>query len=664
MVANVSARTPNPKLSSEFVNKNTSRIDSSNLRKNPKRPPLLPSEAENGPTVQLQRPKSREITSRYLSSSSTSSSSSSNSSNSVSSRRSASPMVSRIMTTTAMTPAPQNFVRRAQSAERRRPGTPRPSSEEMSTAAKLLVTSKRSLSVSFQGESFAMAVGKAKPVPSPSPAPACAQSVNGLSTARKGTPESRKPTSVRDRMVNSSLKVSDQQRWPGRSKPGNSSFLTRSLDYGAASEQARFNGSLSAVKTMQKSTIDVNNRLKTETRFEPHNKDVELEEKVEDVANGNSTSSNAAAADAAPSESESVSSWSNAGLQKCGYVAQSGGVPRGIIVPARFWQETRNRLRRVPEPGSPVSKNNGSKIMNVSKVTGAKKNNNDSPVSSPRIVSSNRGISSPIRGGTRPSSPNKCLNSSINYAVRGMPSPTRVRNGVASMLSNDVCSTPSILSFAADMRRVKMGENRIEDAHQLRLLYNRQLQSLFVNARAETAQLAQTETAERSLYNAWVTTSKLRHSVKSKRLELQLLSQNLRLFAILNEQVPYLDNWDMMERDYCTALAGAIGALESSIVRLPVVGGARADIQDVKNAVYSAIDVMQGMASSICILLPKVEQVNVWISELACLVASERALVVQSKDMLSKLTEMEVKDCSLRAHILQLRCLRPVLTTN
>ncbi|KAL3505066.1 hypothetical protein ACH5RR_034907 [Cinchona calisaya] len=644
MVAAVSAKTPNPKLSSAVVNKNNSR-NLNNIQQNLKRSPLSPSEAENGPAGQLRRPKSREVSSRYLSSSSTSTSSSistsssSNSSNSSASRRSASPMASRTTTTAIMTPEVRNSVRRAQSAERRRPGTPRESSGEMSSAVKLLMTSKRSLSVSFQGESFSMAVNKAKPAPAPAPTPA----VSGLSSARKGTPERRKATPVKDRTENSSFKPGDQRRWPGRSKPVNSSFLTRSLDYGAAADKARFNESANVGKTMQKSIIDESNRPKTGTRLGPDMKNV--------VASGNSATF---MADTAPSDSDSVSSGSTTGLQECGSVAPARGIPRGIVVPARFLEGTNNRLRRLPEPGSPMSKNNGSKLNSASKLNGAKKFLNDSPVSSPRVVSS-RGFSSPLRAGTRPASPSKCLNSSINTPSRGLPSPTRMRNGVASVMSNDLCSTASMLSFAADMRRGKVGENRIADAHELRLLYNRELQWRFVNARAKTAQLVRMETAQRSLYNAWVASSKLRNSVRSKRMELQLLSQNLRLFSILDRQVPYLENWDIIERDHCTALSGAIEALEASTVRLPVVGGARADIQDLKSAICSAVDVMQAMASSICASFPKVEQVNTWISELVSLTSNERALINQCKDLLSKLMEMEVKDFSLRAHTLQSR---------
>ncbi|KAL7210679.1 hypothetical protein ACSBR1_032106 [Camellia fascicularis] len=40
----------------------------------------------------------------------------------------------------------------------------------------------------------------------------------------------------------------------------------------------------------------------------------------------------------------------------------------------------------------------------------------------------------------------------------------------------------------------------------------------------------------RSLYNGWVATSKLLHSIKTKRIELQLLRQNLMLYSILKGQ--------------------------------------------------------------------------------------------------------------------------------
>ncbi|KAF5955516.1 hypothetical protein HYC85_008372 [Camellia sinensis] len=593
----------------------------------PKRTPLLPSESDNG-VVGTRRPKSREVISRYFSSTSststtTTSNSTSSSSNSCSSRRSPSPLVSRTVPMTPM-PASSAAIKRSQSVERRRPATPRPNTPgnagEMSAAAKLLVNSSRSLSVSFQGQSFSLPISKTKPAPA-------------TSSSRKATPERRKATPVRNQTENS--KPNDEHRWPGRSREV--SFLTRSLD--CAVEKKKLGGSGSVVRALQQSMIIESTKTSFNGRLKVQPTNTELDKSPE-------------ASDLVALDTESVSSGSTGGVQEFGNVSQVREGTRGIIVPARFWQETTNRLRRLPEPGSPVSKNNGLKTIAQSKLSAMKKSFIDSP------------ISSPLRGAVRPASPSKVVTSSASSPSRGMQSPSRVRNGVGSMLNNNnLSNTPSILSFAADVRRGKVGENRILDAHLLRLLYNRHLQWRFMNARADAAMLVQKVTAEKSLYNAWVTTSKLRHSVKSKRVELQVLRKNLKLYSILKGQMLHLDDWDLIDRDHSISLSGAIEALESSTLRLPVVGGARADIQSVKDAISSAVDVMQVMASSICALLTKVDQVNSLASQLANITAKERGLLDQCKDLLSTLTALQAKDCSLRTHILQQRHTPLSLTT-
>lgn len=609
VVAAAMSTTPNSKV--------LSRGGAPNQKPKPKRPPLLPSEADNGP----RRPKSREVTSRYLSSNSSSTStttsssatsssySSSSNSNSSTPRMFPSPLVSR---TVPVTPSPA-VNKRSQSAEKRRPATPRPGvAGEMSMSAKLLVTSSRSLSVSFQGESFAFPISKAKSKPAPAG--------NSL---RNGTPERRKvgaATPGRDQTENS--KPIEQHRWPGRSRDGN--FLTRSVDF--TNERTKTSGSESAVRALPKSMID-------ETRVKP-----KLEKTVNKVVNDSaSVTGSVANSDHVASDTESVSSGGTSGALEV--TSQVRGGPRGVVVPARFWQETNNRLRRVPEPGSPVSKNN--------KLFSANKHLNDGPILSPR------GLSSPVRGAVRPASPSRRVVSSTPAAARGMASPTRAKNGVVASNGN-LNNSLSLLSFAAEARGGKVGELRIVDAHLLRLLHNKHLQWRYANARADAAMSVQRGTAEKSLYNAWVTTTKLRHSVRAKRIEIQLLRQNLKMHYILKNQMPYLDTWDHAEKDHSNSLAGVIVALESSTLRLPVVAGAKADIQSMKDSIRSAVDVMQAIASSIFPLLTKVEHLNSLVSELASVTTNESAFLDQCKDLLSTLTAMQVKDCSLRTHILQL----------
>lgn len=534
-----------------------------------------------------------------------------------------------------MKPATPTPTRRAQSVERRRTPTPTPVKSgvaELSSAARLLMKTTRSLSVSFQGESFKLPVSKAKPAPAPAPA----------TSLRKGAPEKpRANTLVKDQR--DEMKISDQYRWPGRSKAMNSSILTRSLDCGA--DKSKLFGSGNGIRDSNNSVM----KSKRETRLKSDSVNGEVTRKDQCSDDANSGSMSVKSADCGVSDSDSVSSGSTLG----GSVARVKGGLRGIVVPARFLQETDNRLRKEVEPafGSPKVKNNDSKMKNSSTPIGTRKCL--PPVSLSKAESVGGRFTSPIRGGTRLASISKGLFTSVNSpSPRGRPSPTRTRNGKPD--NSDDVNTPSVLSFTSDMKRVRVGENRVNDAHELRMLYNRQLQWRFVNARAEAALLIQSGTAERSLYNAWVTISKLRHSIRSKRIQLQLLTQNLKLYSILKGQASYLETWCLIDSDHCLSLSEARQALETSIANLPFVDGAMADIQLLKTAMCSAADVMQRMTSSVGSHMIMVEQVSLLASELANTTANEITLVDQGKNLLSGLTAMQVNECSLKTHILQL----------
>ncbi|KAL0352140.1 UNVERIFIED_CONTAM: QWRF motif-containing protein 2 [Sesamum calycinum] len=432
---------------------------------------------------------------------------------------------------------------RAVSAERRRQGATTPSNAE-----RMLVTSMRSLSVSFQGESYSLPVSKVKPPPAAAGTPG---------SLRKGTPERKKAgvTPVRDRRErdreNSRPSDHQQHRWPGRLRGENSSFFTRSLDYGTG--RVKLSGSGSALKELRKSVADENSRNKVSNDLKLENHDV-------DVRGTSELNGRPRLGESRNSDSESVSSESTAG----GNVIQLRGGPRGVVVPGRFSQDASNRVHKVLDPGSPLSSVASNRTLGHSKLIVAKKFQNDSPVSSPREVFASRGLS-PLRGGMKAASPSKALTSS-GALLRGMASPTRARSGLGtSMNDSNMCSTPSMLTFAVDMRKGKLGENRIADAHDLRLLYNRLLQWRLANAKLENTLLVQEQTA----------------------------------------QEPHLESWGLFERDHCNSLSGAIEALEASTIRLPLVGGARADIDKVQEAIFSAVDMMQAMASSVCSLLTK-----------------------------------------------------------
>ncbi|XP_047315809.1 QWRF motif-containing protein 2 [Impatiens glandulifera] len=593
-----------------------------------RRPPLLPSERDNAVSG-LKRPKSRQVPSRYMSPSpSTSTSTTSNFSASSTPRRCASPLVSRNSTPSLSTATPSSGTKRSVSVDRRRSLPTRPltpdlesklgNAGEVSSARRLLVTSTRSLSVSFQGESFSLPISKTKVTP-PSP---------NLNSVRKCTPERRRSTTplkgkvdgAADQVDNS--KPIDQHRWPARTRQPN--FLGRSLD--CTDDRKKL------FSPVQQSMIDETRRTSFDGRLNH-----DYTQKTRNQAlEGNSINEVALPSDLTASDSDSVSSGSNSGQQD-NYVgtARLQNGPAGIAVSARFWQETNSRMRRLQDPGSPLSTSPMAKTTATSKFGS---------------MSSQRTISSPLRGGVRPASPSRTVSSS---PLRRLASPSRVRNSVGEIIGSNLNETPSVLSFAVDVRRGKVGENRIFDAHLLRLLYNRDMQWRFVNARTEAALLAQKRSVEKNLWNAWITISDLRDSVTKKRHRLKLLRQKLKLASILKGQMKCLEEWASLDKHHSVSLFGAIEALEASTLRLPVVG-ALADVQSIKDAINSAGDVMQAMSSSIYSLLLKVEEMNCLVGELTGVISKGQAQLERCKDFLSALSAMQVMDCSLTTHLLQL----------
>lgn len=445
----------------------------------PKRPPLLPSESDNAiaPPAPPRRPKAREVTSRYMSSSSSSSSFSSPP------KRSNSPLVTRAVNSNSnsnmnlarqkLTPA---VMQRSQSTERRRQGTPRPNNGETPVAQRMLLTSTRSLSVSFQGESFSFQVSKAKPPPA-------SQSV------RKSTPERRKVTATTpiatrgrvngnsDQMENSVSRSLDQHRWPGKSQQQQANFMNRSLDCGISLRYSNGPGN-NVVRSLRDSLLDPRASQEAALRLES-NKNGGSEPEIEPE-------------ELVPSDNDSVTSGSSSGAHDNGGKQMLGG---SRVVPARFLPEANNSLRRQTDLPSPRNGGIGNKAVDPPKLLVPKKSALFSPASSPRGIVNSRLQGSPIRSAVRPASPSPLASPSPWSPSRGV-SPSRGRNGIVSSLTSRFVNEPSVLSFAVDVPRGKTGENRVADAHSLRLMHNRLMQWRFVNARADASLSVQTLNAE------------------------------------------------------------------------------------------------------------------------------------------------------------------------
>ncbi|KAJ4845820.1 hypothetical protein Tsubulata_008229 [Turnera subulata] len=633
------------------------------------RHPLVPAErnsnnaAAAAAATATRRPATREVSSRYKSPTRASTPSSP--------RRCPSPSITR---TSPATPkaAAAGTPKRSQSAERKRPSTPpsprAPStpvtesnvdvhlpSRRLSTGSRLQETlwpsTMRSLSVSFQSDSISVPVSKkekpASPVasdrtlrPSSNVGHRQAEAPAGM---RKPTPERKrsplKGKNAQDQSENakpvdsSHSRLIDQHRWPSRiGGKVSSNSLNKSADLtdktvrglstpvgiGLSSLRRIPLSDSTSLKPLQKSSSDAAVRLiSPEDMYRARDEANSVGSDAKSV-DGNSPKVSAAKSvdDNSPKVSAAKSVDDNSPKVSA---AQKLGFPDRISLPAIRTHPLPTAGMRPSSP-SRASISRGLSPTRSRPATPARGVSPSPRVSaSPRVSPSPRGVSPSPRGG----------------------SPSRVR---ASTVSSQMNSPASVLSFITDFKKGKKGANYVEDAHQLRLLHNRYLQWRFANARAEAVLYIQKVTAEKTLYNVLDSMLTLRDSVVRKRINLQQLQMELKLNDILTNQMTYLDDWALLEREHVNSLSGAVEDLEACTLRLPVTGGSKADLEALKVAISSAVDVMQAMGSSICCLLSKMEGMNILVSKLAALAEREKAMLDQCEAMLASTATMQVRN--------------------
>ncbi|PON57696.1 QWRF family [Parasponia andersonii] len=211
-----------------------------------------------------------------------------------------------------------------------------------------------------------------------------------------------------------------------------------------------------------------------------------------------------------------------------------------------------------------------------------------------------------------------------------------------------------------ETRKAKKVSSHQEDVHSLKLLYNRYLQWRYANARSQASLQSQQREAETKVNSLRVKTAELYDSVTRKRTELGILQRTKTLSAILESQVPYLDQWSALEGDYSVSLAESIQALLNASTQLPLGTNVRVDIKELQEALNSATKVMEIIGSHVQPLIPKEEETEILMSELARIAGRERALVEECGVLLSTTYASQVDECSLRSQIIQLHstCLK------
>ncbi|GER37537.1 hypothetical protein STAS_13955 [Striga asiatica] len=212
----------------------------------------------------------------------------------------------------------------------------------------------------------------------------------------------------------------------------------------------------------------------------------------------------------------------------------------------------------------------------------------------------------------------------------------------------------SNVRLGLDSKKGRKGNNnQQEDLHSVRMLNNHYLQWRLANAKAEATARAQKEEAERKFFSLGAKLSDMREHVRRKRSELAVLRGIKKFTTIVEAQMPYLDDWDNLEIEYSASLLETTNALLSCSARLPIGGFVRADVGELREALGSALKVIESIGSHTQRFTQKAEEMDVSVSELARVAGGEKALIEECGDLLSKTYVSQVKECSLRSTLVQ-----------
>ncbi|CAB4304845.1 unnamed protein product [Prunus armeniaca] len=324
----------------------------------------------------------------------------------------------------------------------------------------------------------------------------------------------------------------------------------------------------------------------------------------------------------------------------------------GMGVSSKYTNEVPLRHRRgtsdsnLPISGDKSPKLNKFTIKNVIRrahsLTGATTQWALSPgrTGSPTMSVENMGVPMSFSSLKPPTSPSKTkgVEKLLNLGLDLFKSKKSSSSSSVLVRSNSVSSAPSM---------TEMG-------HQLRLLHNRLMQWRYANARAYVVDEKIANQAQSNVIYAWDSLIKLRHSVLQKKLKLEKEKLDLKLNSILRSQLKPLESWGDMEWQHMAAFSMMKECLYSVVCRVPLIEGAEVDTQLAAFAIRHASDLTASMKLLLATFSPLAEQTVPLLSELAKVVAQEKLLLEECLELSKTISTLESQERSLKCSIIQL----------
>ncbi|KAF4372087.1 hypothetical protein F8388_000303, partial [Cannabis sativa] len=240
---------------------------------------------------------------------------------------------------------------------------------------------------------------------------------------------------------------------------------------------------------------------------------------------------------------------------------------------------------------------------------------------------------------------------SLPFAVAAAP-PKSCSGSVKVKANNKSSSSSSGGVLKYFIRHKKVSRVQEEDFHRFRILHNGLLQWRFVNAKALAAMAATEHIAERGIgeredlgdCSRWFEEMEpvlgrrlCRHFDRDQEgfgdlgLGDSRVKHEIKLYQILNPQILHLNEWAKLEKRNQESVGKLATKLSAISIQLPLINGAKADVMSIYEAMYTAIDAMDGIESIITKYFFEVERILYMVTE----------LLITTKQQIENLEELE-----------------------
>ncbi|KAK4714326.1 hypothetical protein R3W88_020233 [Solanum pinnatisectum] len=314
----------------------------------------------------------------------------------------------------------------------------------------------------------------------------------------------------------------------------------------------------------------------------------------------------------------------------------------GIEVPSKYMQDSLSKSRRwssdcsVPKPESPKL---GLKFKNPIQRAATSLNSKTSKwalspgrPNSPPVLMENRGIfTSNMKPPTSPSK-GKSVGNFLSMGLELLKG-KKFSSGAASPLR----------------------PGTTESVHHLRILHNKLLQWRYVNARADSVHHNISRQAEANLVYAWDGLIKMRESVVQKKLQLQRQNMEMKLSFVLHSQIKLLEAWGSIERQHSSAVSNSLDCLQSAVCRVPLIEGATVEPQSAIIALQHASDVSTLITLRLSNFSSGAEKTTEVMKEMAEVVVQEKLLLEECLELFNDISTLESQERYLICNIIQLR---------